>query len=324
MVTGIIRAPHEPDADEHSSNQHEDHCRPDLHVSSVGRIDASTRAREIIVWEAPQVAVTVDDSVLDYLRANAGQAYIEVRGTTSDLATSALIAFSEAVGLLPSDEEPSEGFVSFVSEIEQLPDGARVWIDGADELEVQPGLAEAVVAVAVSAVVAAGIEGGRIAHPEWVPHPLPKGSARSQQGTTGSPVPRLDREELGLPAPPEGGNDTSGEYGPGGERRLDCEHPDLEFRLVLDHYIERLPTSGWDVIYAVRGRRHSTDRTSGFILASRGDLWLTLSGADDGGDRTRWVIEIRPDSRTTALILEQARASRDTTYEHLVDRLDQA
>jgi hypothetical protein len=266
----------------------------------------------------------VDDSVLDYLRANAGQAYIEVRGTTADLATSALVAFSEAVGLLPSDEEPSEGFVSFVSEIEQLPDGARVWIDGADELEVQPGLAEAVVAVAVSAVMAAGIEGGRIAHPEWAPHRLPDGSVGAQQGATGSPAPRLGREELGLPAPPEGGDDASGEYGSGGERRLECEHPDLEFRLVLDHYVERLPTGGWDVIYAVRGRRRATDRTSGFILASRGDLWLTLSGADDGGDRTRWVIEVRPSSTTTARIVDQARASRDTTYEYLVDRLADA
>jgi hypothetical protein len=205
--------------------------------------------------------------------------------------------------------------VSVVSDVSLLDDGASVWLDGADELEVIDGLADSVVAVVVAAAVAAGATDATITHPKW------KRPRRSKVVAAVGREEWPSRDDLFVPPPPEGGDDSSGSYINDG-RRFGCEHPTRSFRAVLDYYLGELEQLGWEVTFAVRTSRSGATGTGGWVLARRGDLRLSLQGADNSRDPiAAWTIEVRASDSDTEHWEQRARATQQVNVERLVDRL---
>jgi hypothetical protein len=217
----------------------------------------------------------------------------------------------------PSSEEPGERFASFVGDVEPREDGAALWIDGADELEVIDHLAPTVVAVVVAAATAAGIDDALITHPRW----------RRPKRPPEPPAVTIDdwpsREDLFLPMPPEGGTDSSGDYGNDG-RRFGCGHPSATFREVLDYYMTALPQEGWEITFAVRTWRSGSTNNGGFLLGRRGDLRLLLSGGDRAPRHpVHWTIEVRQADGDAAYWETHAQEIQEIRVHRLVDKLSQ-
>jgi hypothetical protein len=170
------------------------------------------------------------------------------------------------------------------------------------------------VAVIAAAVAAVGISDAEISHPTWTRPKRPEAPTRVAVDDWPS------REELFLPPPPDGGDDSSGSFFDGG-RRFGCGHPTHPFRTVVDYYLTELPRMGWDITFAVRMSRATTNRVGGWLLARRDDLRLLLEGSDGPRDPVHWTIEVRPVDGDTAHWEKRAHAVEQIDIERLIDRL---
>ena len=80
-----------------------------------------------------------------------------------DAARRGLMLAGQRVSKIPHPEEPSEGLASFVSDLEERPEGPLIWFDIADveELDVLEQVTDAV----VMALTEVGVTSGRLTRP---------------------------------------------------------------------------------------------------------------------------------------------------------------